>query len=174
MTTCHMVKPLLLITILSFLLTHPGFSQDLTFGDLIPDLYLPSKISPSTPLNCDRYFQLVDSINLRIFKLRGMNPLPEYRCGNDTLSHLAPSLEAAAREIAYGSILVRMIIDRMGRPVCCKVYVKEGGDPGKEVVSAFSRLKFTPVYLKGKAVASECRYIYDFSLPKLSGKKIIE
>jgi len=155
-----------------FLSNVPTYSQEITFGDLIPDQYLPSGINPGESLECNRYFLLADSINKKVFQHRHFNPIPEYRCGNDNVSFTSSSVIEAVKEIPSGSILARMILDRSGRPVCCKVYVKDGVAPGKEVEQALGKLVFMPVYKKGEPAPVECRFIYDFQKPRLVGKKV--
>lgn len=161
---------------LCLLAIYPGkaFSQKTTFGDLIPDKYLPSSIDPSDLLDCHSYFHLADSINHRVFERTGINPIPEYHCGNDTLSYIRSSINAYLNDLSPGSILARMIIDRNGSPVCCKVYMKGGDSPGKQVEDALSKLVMMPSFRKGEPIPTECRFLYDFLAPKTYGKKIIE
>ncbi|MBL7139083.1 MAG: hypothetical protein ISS17_09945 [Bacteroidales bacterium] len=166
---------ILLTGLLSLVLfTMNLFPQKTTFGDLIPDIYLPSTINPSELLDCNRYFQLADSINQRVFELTGVNPIPEYHCGNDTLSYLRSSIEETLKEISPGSVLARMIIDRTGSPVCCKVYMKETDSPGKQVEDALSKLTMVPCFRNGEPIPTECRFVYDFFAPRTYGKKIID
>lgn len=166
---------ILLTGLLSLVLfTGSLFSQKTTFSDLIPDIYLPSTIDPSELLDCNRYFQLADSINHRVFELTGVNPIPEYHCGNDTLSYLRSSIEETLKEISPGTILIRMIIDRTGSPFCCKVYMKGGADPGKHVENALSKLIMMPSFRNGHPISTECRFVYDFIAPKTYGKRIID
>ena len=153
-------------------LTSPA--QTPTFGDLIPDVFLPPGMDQGDPLNCALYFHLADSINEHIFSITGRNPLPPYRCGNDSLSLTHPSIGDALKEISPGSILLRMIIDRKGRPVCSKVYIKEGPDAAKELEQAFARLTFMPGYRNGHPIATECRFLYNLMDAKFSMRKIIE
>jgi len=161
--------------LLCLLLTEGNlFSQKTTFGDLIPEIYLPASISPSDLLDCNRYFQLADSINQRIYPLIGINPIPRFRGGSDTLSFNRASIEDALKEISIGAVLIRMILDRSGSPVCCKVYMKGGDTPGKQIEDAMSKLIMTPSYRNGIAVPTECRFVYDFLAPRTYGKKIID
>ncbi|MFH1160532.1 MAG: hypothetical protein V1733_06265 [bacterium] len=167
-------RPALLIACSILVGVSTSFSQSPTFGDLIPDIFLPPTVDRGTPLNCSLYFYLADSINKRIFQITGVNPLPPYRCGNDSLSFSQPTIQDALQEISPGSILFRMIIDRRGRPVCCKVYIKEGPDAGKELEQAFSKLTFMPGYRNGQPIVTECRFLYNLQTAKLSTKKFIE
>ncbi|MFH1297438.1 MAG: hypothetical protein ABIJ04_09225 [Bacteroidota bacterium] len=168
------IKSIPAVLILLFLSGGSLFSQKTTFGDLIPGRYLPSSIHPAQLLDCNRYFQLADSINQSVFELTGINPIPGYHCGNDTLSYLRRSIEETLKEISPGSLLVRMIIDRTGSPLCCKVYMKGGDNPGKQVEDALSKLLMMPSYRNGKPIPTECRFIYDFMAPKTYGKRIID
>ena len=168
------IKYVLLIFTLTLIFAKPGFSQQPTFGEMISDVFLPSSIDAKTPLDCARYFHIADSINARVFQLTGVNPIPGYRCGNDSLTYTKASINEAILEIPSGSILARLIIDRYGQLICCKVYVKEGTNPGKEVERAFSKITLTPGYRNGEPIPTECRFIYDFQKPKLPSKKIID
>ncbi|MBE0649180.1 MAG: hypothetical protein IH596_15515 [Bacteroidales bacterium] len=147
------------------------FSQKTTFGDLIPDRFLPSPIKPSDLLDCQRYFQLADSINTLVFGLTGINPIPEYHCGNDTSSYSRSSIDAYMKEVSPGSILARMIIDRNGLPLCCKVYMKGGDSPTKQIADALSKLIMMPSYRNGKPIPTECRFLYDFLAPRTYSRK---
>lgn len=151
-----------------------SYGQHPTFGDLIPQKYLPHHIRPATPIDCDQYFHLADSINQSHYSLSGTNPVPGYLCGNDTITNNYGSIEEGMKELPRGVILARMIIDRNGIPVCCKVYSKDAGDPGKEVANSLSKLTFTPSYVKGMAIPTECRFVYDFQVPTLHHRKIID
>ena len=168
------IRYILLIFTLTLIFSKPGISQQPTFGEMISDVFLPSSIDPKTPLDCARYFHIADSINERVFQLTGINPIPGYRCGNDSLTYIKASFDEAILEIPSGSILARLIIDRKGQPICCKVYVKEGTNPGKEVERAFSKMMLTPCFRNGKPIPTECRFIYDFQKPKLPSRKIID
>ncbi|MBN1197713.1 MAG: hypothetical protein JXA23_00075 [Bacteroidales bacterium] len=154
----------------------PGdlFPQQTTFGDLIPHNYLPSSIHPSDLLNCHKYFRLADSINAHVHELTGINPIPEYHCGNDTLSYSNSSIDNYVNELSPGSILARMIIDRSGSPVCCKVYMRGANKPDKEIADALSKLIMMPSYRNGQAIPTECRFLYDFLAPRTYGKKVID
>ncbi|NQV01230.1 MAG: hypothetical protein HQ542_01170 [Bacteroidia bacterium] len=171
-----LIRSKILLTALLSLVLNNGnlFSQKTTFGDLIPELYLPSSINPSDLLDCSLYFHLADSINQRIYELTGINPVPDYHCGNDTLSYLLSSIEEFLKEVSPGSILARMIIDRTGSPLCCKVYMKGGDNPGKQVEDALSRLVMMPSYRNGEPIPTECRFVYDFLAPKTYGKRVID
>ncbi len=176
-----MHKPLLIGSKIGLILTftlvffHGDlFSQKPTFGDLIPNIYLPSAMDPSDPIDCHRYFQVADSINHHVFALTGINPIPVYHCGNDTLSYNRSSMDAYMNELSPGSILARMIIDRNGSPVCCKVYMKGGDSPGNQIEDALSKLIMMPSYQNGKPVPTECRFLYDFLAPRTYGKKVID
>lgn len=149
-------------------------AQKTTFGDLIPDVYLPAAINPDDPLDCSKYFQLADSINLQVFKLTGKNPIPQYHCGNDTLSYLRSSMDTYVQDLSLGAVLARMIIDRTGSPVCCKVYMKGGTTPDKQIADALSRLVMMPSYRNGEPIPTECRFLYDFLAPRTYGKNIID
>lgn len=150
------------------------YAQLTTFGDLIPPSLIPGSIQPTDILDCNRYFQVADSINRQIFKSTGMNPVPRYRGGTDTISYNRSSMEEALNDISLGAVLVRMIIDRTGSPVCCKVYMKGGDNPGKQIEGALSKLIFTPSYRQGQPVPTEYRFVYDFLAPKNPPRKIID
>ena len=168
------IRYILFISTLILIITKPAYSQHPTFGEMISDIFLPANINPKTPLDCALYFHIADSINERVFQLTGVNPIPNYRCGNDSLTYISSSFDKAVRDMPSGSILARLILDRSGRPVCCKAYVKDGVNPGKEVERAISKLMLTPGYRKGEPIPTECRFIYDFQTAKLHGRKIIE
>ena len=170
------MKPHSIIFFCTFILIvcKPAYSQHPTFGEMLSNDFLPANINPKAPLDCARYFHIADSINAREFQLSGVNPIPNYRCGNDSLTYISASFADAVYEIPSGSILARLIIDRMGRPICCKVYVKDGANPGKEVERAFSKMMLTPGYRNGKPIPSECRFVYDFLSPKLHNQKVID
>ncbi len=164
---------LVLIALLSGIIL-PGelFPQRTTFGDLIPRIYLPSSIDPSDLLDCHQYFQLADSINALGYSATGINPIPEYHCGNDTLSYRSSSIDKYVNELSPGSILARMIIDRSGSPVCCKVYMRGANKPDKEIADALSKLIMMPSYRNGDPIPTECRFLYDFLAPRIYGKKV--
>ncbi|MFC2102107.1 hypothetical protein ACFLS7_03850 [Bacteroidota bacterium] len=143
------------------------FCQKTTFGDLIPEFYLPDSINSSDLLDCNKYFHLADSINARMFPISGINPIPESHCGNDLKSYYNKSIEDYVQGLSPGSILARMIIDRNGSPVCCKVYMR-GSTPGKEIENALSKLIMTPCYRNGRPIPTECRFLYDFLSPRTS------
>ncbi len=168
------IRLILFIFTFVLMIAKPAFSQHPTFGEMISDILLPSNINPRTPLDCALYFHLADSINARVFQLTGTNPIPNYRCGNDSSTYISASFDEGVMDIPSGSILARLILDRSGRPICCKVYVKEGVNPGKEVGRAFSKMMLTPGYRNGEAIPTECRFIYDFQAAKLHGRKIID
>jgi len=171
-------KPIVFTTYLLLicwsLFRHDSYAQTTTFGDLIPDFFLPSSVRYDTPLDCELYFRLADSINLRVYNLTGINPIPDYRCGNDTMSFHTATIAESVRELPPGSILARMVIDRLGRPICCKIYSPDGQQAGKVIAEALSRLILTPGYRNGEAIPTECRFVYDFQAPQLHGRKIIE
>jgi len=152
----------------------PSHSQQPTFGDLIPDLFLPSNVQRSAPLDCSLYFHLADSINRRVFQITGVNPLPSYRCGNDSLSFLRPTIQEVLNDVPPGSIFFRIIIDRRGKPVCNKVYIKDGPDAGKELEQAFSKLTLLPGYRNGEPIVTECRFQYNLQEAKLSMRKNLD
>jgi|GEM_PF-931316 len=154
----------------------PGhlYSQQITFGDLIPPQYLPATIDPANRLNCETYFRLADSINAEAFGLTGTNPVPAYHCGNDTTSYGSRSIETYVNELSPGTILARMIIDRNGNPVCCKVYMRGVSKPDKELADAFSRMTMMPSFRNGRPIPTECRILYDFLAPKKPGGKTID
>jgi len=166
----------ILFTGLCSLLLFAGnsFPQKTTFGDLIPVRYLPPGIKSSDPINCDRYFKLADSINQYVFNRTGKNPVPEFHCGNDTLTYSRRSIEDALNEISIGSVLARMVIDRSGSPVCCKVYMKGADNANKQVENTLSKLVMMPSFRNGEPIPTECRYVYDFLAPKTSGRNIID
>ncbi len=167
-------RPALLITLSILTGGFASFSPSPTFGDLIPDIFLPPTVDRRAPLDCSQYFHLADSINKRVFQITGVNPLPPYRCGNDSLSFSHPTIQDALQDISPGSILFRMIIDRSGRPVCCKVYIKDGPDAGKELEQAFSKLTFMPGYRKGEPIVTECRFLYNLQEAKLSIRRSLD
>lgn len=176
MKTRPSIPTRILFTGLCSLLLFAGniFPQKTTFGDLIPVRYLPSGVRSTDPIDCDRYFHLADSINQHFYPITGINPIPEFHCGNDTLTYSRRSIEDAMNEISIGSVLARMVIDRSGSPVCCKVYMKGADNPNKQVESTLSKLILMPSFRKGEPIATECRYVYDFLSPKTSGRNIID
>ncbi len=147
------------------------FSQKTTFGDLIPVNYLPSTINPADLLDCRIYFKIADSINHLGFNKSGINPIPEYHCGNDTLSYNRSSIENYVNEMSPGAILARMIIDRNGLPVCCKVYMRGADKPDKQIADALSKLIMMPSYRNGQPIPTECRFLYDFLAPRTYSRK---
>lgn len=161
-----------LVAILSLAIFNGNiFAQKITFGDLIPGIYLPSSIRPSDHLDCGLYFHLADSINQHVFGLTGMNPVPWYHCGNDSLSYSRGSIDTYVNELSPGSILARMIIDRNGSPVCCKVYMRGSDKPDKQIADALSKLVMLPCYRNGEPIPTECRFLYDFLTSKTYGGK---
>ena len=173
----HLMHCKLMLTGLICLVLFNGnsFSQKTTFGDLIPARFLPSNVNPSDLLECNLYFHLADSINQRAFALTGVNPIPEYHCGNDSLSYLRSSIMEALREISPGTVLARMIIDRTGSPICCKAYMPGVDNAGKQIETALMRLEMIPSYRNGEPIPTECRFVYDFFAPRTyDRKKIID
>lgn len=156
-----------------------GFSvnlrgQNISFGDLIPGAYLPPHILPTDPLNCLTYFRVVDSINQMSFHRIGRNILPTQTCGNDSLSFYTPSILEALQKISPDYILIRLVLDREGHVNCCKSYSRDTENSETTIEQTFAKMSFIPVYLNGRPVPSECRYLFHFQTPKLSGRKVID
>jgi hypothetical protein len=173
--TLNIVLKIALVSLISLTFWNGDlFSQKTTFGDLIPTHYLPNTINPSDLLDCQIYFTIADSVNHLVYAKSGINPIPEYHCGNDTLSYNRKSIEGYVNEMSPGAILARMIIDRNGSPVCCKVYMRGADKPDKQIADALSKLIMMPSYRNGQPIPTECRFLYDFLSPKTSGRNIID
>lgn len=148
------MKKLYILLFLIFTFSLFCNAQNIRYGEIFSADYLKGKVDPNDIVECEKYFQLKDSLPV-VFGDPNYDKWPEIIGGLDTIGMLFPYPEIFKKHKISGRIFLEFLLDKQGNIKCYRIHSCFSESINKLIESNINRIKFSPVFKNGKYLPSE-------------------